>query len=86
MINRFYGHVSGNKYLTIDNIDKNNDVLKKYDQIFAGIKYHINKIDGNEVVYEKDYKKIKFSSDDDIPSNKMIYFPQVYLDDCLYHV
>ena len=63
MINRFYGTVSeknGNKYLTIDNISKNNDVLKKHNQVFTSIKYHINKIDGSEVVYEKDHMKIKF--------------------------
>ena len=79
-------------------------MLKKYDQVFAGIKYHVNKIDGSEVVYKTDYKKVKFLSVDDISLNKMIYFPtvtviircvfeqnkvyypQVYLDDCLYQV
>ena len=106
LINRVYGFVSeenGNKYLTIDNISKN-DVLKKYDQVFAEIKHHINKTDGSEVVYEKDYMKIKFSTDDSIPINKIIYFPiitviircvfkqnvvyypKVYLDDCLYQI
>ena len=108
MINRVYGSISeknGNKYLTID---KSDDVLKKYHQVFAAIKYHINKIDGSEVVYEKDYMKIKFLTDDDIPLNKDInsksyfprvtiiircvfkqngvFYPQVYLDDCLYQV
>ena len=71
--------------------------------MFIGIKHHINKIDGSEVIYKKDYMKIKLS-DDDIPLNKMIYFPtvtiiircvfkrngfyypQIYLDDCLYQV
>ena len=80
LINRVYGSVSeknGNKYVTIDNISKNNDVLKKYYQAFAGIKHHINKIDGSEVVYEKDYMKIEFLSDDSIPLNKMIYFPTI---------
>ena len=80
MINRFYGSVSdknGNKYLTIDNIDKNNNVLKKYDQVFTGIKYHINKIDGSEIVYEKDCIKTKFLTNDDILLNKMIYFPTI---------
>ena len=46
MINRFYGHIeeeNGNKYLIISDISKNSDVLKKYDQVFAGIKYHIKK-------------------------------------------
>ena len=70
--------------------------------MFSGIKHHVNKIDGSEVHYDKDYMKIKFLNDDDIPLNKMIYFPtvtviircafeqnrvyypQVYLDDCLY--
>ena len=104
MINRFYGTIlekNGNKYLTIEKYD---DVLKKYDQVFAGIKYHIKKIDDSEVDYDKNYMKIKFNTDDDIPLNKVLYFPtitviircvfkqnrvyypQVYLDDCLYQV
>ena len=44
MINRFCGHIeeeNGNKYLIISDISKNNEVLKKYDQVLAGIKYHI---------------------------------------------
>ena len=80
LINRVYGFVSeknGNKYLTIDNISKNDNDLKKYDQVFAGIKHHINKTDGSEVVYEKDYMKIKFSTDDSIPLNKITYFPTI---------
>ena len=54
--------------------------------------------------YEKDYMKIKFNSDDDLPLNKTLklhmltiivrsvfeedgkYYPQVFLDDCLYEV
>ena len=39
-------------------------MIRFYDQVFAGIKYHINKIDGSEVVYDKDSKKIKFLGDD----------------------
>ena len=56
MINIFYGHIeeeNGVKYLIITDISKNSDVLKKYDQVFSGIKYHIN----NNSEYEKDYKK-----------------------------
>ena len=80
MINRFYGHIEekkGNKYPTIKNISKNDDVLKKYNKVFPGIKHHINKIHGGDVVYDKDYTKIKFLSDDDISLNKMIYLPTV---------
>ena len=103
MISRFYRHIeeeNGNKYLIIIDISKNSDVLKKYDQVFSGIKYYIN----NNREYEKDYKKIKFLTDDDVPLNKTIYFPtvtviitcvfeksgkyypQVYLDDCFYQI
>ena len=42
-INRVYGIVSeknGVRFLTIEDA-----VLKKYDQVFSGIKYHIGKID-----------------------------------------
>ena len=41
--------------------------------IFSGIKYHIKRIDSSGV-YDKDYMKIKFSSDDDIPLNKILNF------------
>ena len=40
-------------------------------------KIHINKIDQSDVVYEKDFNKIKFNSDDDIPLNKLLYFPTI---------
>ena len=59
IVNRFYGHIqerNGFKYLIISDISKNNDVFKKYDQVFAGIKYHI----GENGEYEKDYKKLNF--------------------------
>ena len=73
MINRVYGSISeknGNKYLTIDK----GDLLKKYDQVFAGTKHHIKKIYDSETNYDKDYMKIKFLSDDSIPLNTLIYF------------
>ena len=43
LINRVRGIVSeknGNKFLTLD---KGDSVLKMYDQVFSGIKYHIKK-------------------------------------------
>ena len=52
-------------------------MLKKYDPMFAGKKHHVKKIIGNEVVYDEEYKTIKFLADDSIPLNKMIYFPTV---------
>ena len=49
-------------------------MLRKYDQVFSGIKYHIGKIDDGEVNFNSDYDKIKFFSDDSLPLNKFIYF------------
>ena len=75
IINRVYRSIlekSDNKFLTID---KGDSALKKYDQVFSGIKHHINKIGNTEVNYDSDYDKIKFLSDDSLPLNKLIYFP-----------
>ena len=63
---------NGFKFLSID---KGDGVLKKYDQVFSGIKHHIKKIDDGEVNYSADDDKIKFLSDDLLPLNKLIYFP-----------
>ena len=55
MIDRVYGNVSkkknGSKFSIID---KGDNVLKKYDQVFSGFKHHIKKIDDNEVNYNSE--------------------------------
>ena len=80
-------------------------VLKKYSEVWSGIKDCIEKINDSELgEYDKDFMKIKFNSDDDIPLNKQLYFltitviirnifekdskyyPQCFLDECLYEV
>ena len=55
--------------------DKRYNVLKKYDQLFSGIKHHIKKTDDGQVNYSAEYNKITFLSDDLLPLNKLIYFP-----------
>ena len=47
--------------------------LKKYN-VFNGITNKIKNIYSNECDYEKDYMKIKFNSDDDLPLNKQLKF------------
>ena len=44
--------------------------LKKYNDVFSGIRDKITEVNSNECDYEKDYMKIKFNSDDDLPLNK----------------
>ena len=68
-----------NKYLVFDSMelhstDENKELLKKYNDVFSGIRNKIKKISGNECDYENDYMKIKFNSDDDLPLNKQLKF------------
>ena len=44
--------------------------LKKYNDVFNGIIDKIKEISNYECDYEKDYLKIKFNLDDDLPLNK----------------
>ena len=67
MINRFYGHIeeeNGVKYLTITDISRNSNALKKHNQLFSGIKHHIKKLIIVIVNMTKITKKIEFLSDD----------------------
>ena len=63
-----------NKYLIFDSADENKELLKKYNDVFNGIRNKIKEISSDECDYEKDYMKIKFNSDDDLPLNKVLKF------------
>ena len=66
---------NGNKYLIFDFVDENKKVLKKYADVWDGIKSKIKAINGDkENDYGKDYMKIKCNSDDDLPLNKLLKF------------
>ena len=68
----------GNKYLNIAFTDNNDEVLKKCKKVLSGIKSCIEKINNNKSgEYEKDYMKIKFNSDDNLPLNKELKFLSV---------
>ena len=77
-VNNTNGYIeqkNGNKYLIFDDLeDENKDLLKKYKDVSNGIKNEINTINSGECVYEKDFMKIKFNSDDDLPLNKPLKF------------
>ena len=91
----------GSKYLNI--LHSSNEVLKEYEEVWSGIKNCIHEIKSYaQGEYAKDYMKIKFSSDDALPQNKIQsiltiiirsifqedgkYYPQVFLDECLYEI
>ena len=100
--NGYIEEINENKYLIFDSIDENKELLKKYNDVFNGIRDKIKEINSDECDYEKDYMKIKFNSDDNLPLNKPLKFrlmtirsafkedgklyPQVLLDDALYEL
>ena len=63
-----------NKYLIFDSTDENKDLLKKYKDVWNGIKNKIEAISSGECDYEKDYMKIKFISNDNLPLNKPLKY------------
>ena len=74
-------HVSGyieekgvNKYLVFDSTDENKELIKKYNDVFNKIRDKIKEISNDECDYKKDYMKIKFNSDDDLPIKKPLKF------------
>ena len=100
---------NGTKYLILDSTNKNKEVLTKYTKLWEGIKNFIEcnfieKVNNKLGEYGKDFMKIKFNSDDNLPLNKTLklhnitiiirsvfeedgkYYPQVFLDECLYEL
>ena len=76
-INHASGYIEENdvnKYLIFDSTDENKELLKKYNDVWNGIKNKIEEVSSGECDYEKDYMKIKFNSDDDLPLNKPLKF------------
>ena len=66
---------NGNKYLIFDSVNENKEVLKKYADVWDGIKNKIKAINGGkENDYGKDYMKIRFDSYNDLPLNKLLKF------------
>ena len=71
----FIEEKEGSKYLNIALTDSNEDVLIRYAEVWSGIKDQIKKINNDSVgEYDKDYMKIKFDSDDNLPLNKVLKF------------
>ena len=48
--------------------------MKKYSDVWNGIKNKIKKVDHSEFDYEKDYMKTKFNCDDNLTLNKPLKF------------
>ena len=71
----FIEEKEGSKYLNISLKFSNNDVLVKFAEVWRGIKDQIKKINNGSVgEYGKDYMKVKFDSDNNLPLNKILKF------------
>ena len=77
LVNHVNGYIEEkwvNKYLIFDSTNENKELLKKYNGVWNGIKNKIKEVSSDACDYEKDYMKIKFNSDDDLPLNKPLKF------------
>ena len=72
--NGYIEEINGDKYLVFDVTYENKELLKRYDDVFNGIIDKIKEINDDWLEYEKDYMKIKFSSDNNLPLNKPLKF------------
>ena len=62
-----------NKYLVLDNEDENKEGSKKYEEVLEGVKKETEAINGGKKVeFGKDFRRIRFESNDDLPLNKPI--------------
>ena len=77
LINHAKGYTkekNASEYLIFDSTDENKELLKKYNDVWNGIKNKIEEVSSGECDYEKNYMKIKFNSDDDLPLRKLLKF------------
>ena len=75
---RYIEEINKDKYLVFDVRDENKELLKRYDDVFNGFIDKLKKkIDDDCLEYTKDYTKIKFKSDDNLPLNKPLKFYQM---------
>ena len=73
VIGEVIGHIeekNGSKYLVFDLAYENKEILKEYNRLCDGIKNKIEIINDSECKSGKDFTKIKFHTDDNLPLNK----------------
>ena len=67
---------NGNKYLILPSTNKNKEALEKHTELSDEIKNQIEtKNGGKPIKYKRDFIKIRFESDDDLPLGKILSIP-----------
>ena len=86
---------SSDKYLVVAKSVRNKDIISVLDMLWGSIENKvedkINPIPNNYLnIKIKDYDKFRFNSDTNLPLDTLIefrankYYPEIYLDECLY--
>ena len=81
IFNNVDGYIEkSNKYLIFTSVYKNKEVLKKYTELWNEIKNQMETINSGELIaYKKDFMKIRFESDDDLPLAKIMNIPSMII-------
>ena len=70
-VDGFVEEKNGSKCLVFHSTDESKEVLEKHTELWDGIENEIETINGHKKLeYAKDFMKIKFDTDDDLPLNK----------------
>ena len=64
------GYFEEIKYLTLVPTNESKENIKKYEELWSKNRELIRSITKNSDDYDKKYVKIKFNSDDELPSDK----------------
>ena len=70
----YIANINDDKNLVFDDTYENEELLKKYNDVFNGIMGKIKKINDDWLEYTNSYKKIKLNSDDNLPLNRQLKF------------
>ena len=72
-VDGFIEEKNGSKYLVFDSTDENKKIFKKYTEVWDMTKIEIVAMNGSKASEcGKDFLKIKFTTDDDFPLNKLL--------------
>ena len=74
-LDSYFEKTGENIYLIFPLTEKNQSMLGIYKELWDEIKEQIELITDSEVKYSKDFMKIKFKTNDDLPLNRLINIP-----------
>ena len=78
-VNGYFEEINKSKYLTLVPTNKSKEKIKKYEKLWRKFRDLIRSINKNSDDYDEKYMKIKFSSDDELPLNKTIEIPVMFV-------